>query len=121
MNRTPAAFLWAPRIAGILVAAFLGLFALDAFEGRSFVAALPAFAIHLIPSMLVLAVVAAAWKFEWIGAVSFLALAVLYAVMVHGRLDWIAAISGPLVIVAVLFLVSWRRRGDLHAAGIGAE
>lgn len=117
MNRTSATLLlWAPRIAGILVAAFLGLFALDAFDGRSFVAALPAFAIHLIPSFLLLAVVAIAWRFEWIGAVAFLGLAVLYAVMVHGRVDWIAIISGPLVIVGVLFLVSWRYRGDLHLA-----
>jgi hypothetical protein len=118
MNRTSAALLlWAPRIAGILVAAFLGLFALDAFDGRSFVAALPEFALHLVPSLLVLAVVAAAWKFEWIGAVAFFGLAVLYAVMVRGRLDWIAVISGPLAIVAVLFLVSWSRRGDLRTTG----
>jgi hypothetical protein len=117
MNRTSATLLlWAPRIAGILVAAFLGLFALDAFEGRTFVAALPAFAIHLVPSFLVLAVVAAAWKFEWIGAVAFLGLAVLYAVMVRGRIDWIAVISGPLLLVAVLFLVSWTRHAELRAA-----
>ena len=117
MKKTSATLLlWAPRIAGILVAAFLGLFALDAFEGRSFVAALPAFAIHLLPSFLVLAVVAAAWKFEWIGAVAFLGLAVLYAVMVRGRIDWIAVISGPLLLVAVLFLVSWMRHAQLRAA-----
>ena len=118
MNRTSAALLlWAPRIAGILVAAFLGLFALDAFDGGPLAQTLPAFLIHLVPSFLVLAVVAAAWKFEWIGAVAFVALAVLYAVMVRGRMDWIAVISGPLLIVAVLFLVSWMRRAELHAAG----
>ncbi len=112
-----ALLLWAPRVGGILVAAFLGLFALDAFDGRPVIAALPAFAVHLLPSLLVLAVVAAAWKVEWIGAVAFLALAVLYAVLVHGRLDWIAVISGPLVTVAVLFLVSWGRHDNRHAAG----
>jgi len=117
MKKTSATLLlWAPRIAGIVVAAFLGLFALDAFEGRSLVAALPAFAIHLLPSFLVLAVVAAAWKFEWIGAVAFLGLAVLYAVMVRGRIDWIAGISGPLLLVAVLFLVSWMRHAEPRAA-----
>ena len=116
MKKTSATLLlWAPRIAGILVAAFLGLFALDAFEGRSFLAALPAFLVHLVPSFLVLAVVAAAWKFEWIGAVAFLGLAVLYAVMVRGRIDWIAVISGPLLLVAVLFLVSWKRHAELRA------
>jgi hypothetical protein len=30
--------------------------------------------------------------------------------MVNGRLDWIAAISGPLAMVAALFLVSGLRR-----------
>jgi glucose-6-phosphate-specific signal transduction histidine kinase len=117
MTRTSTTLLlWGPRFAGILMAAFLSLFALDAFDGRPLVDTLPAFAIHLIPSFLVLAVVAIAWKFEWVGAVVFMGLAVAYAVMVRWRIDWIAAISGPLVIVAVLFLVSWRHHGDLHAA-----
>jgi hypothetical protein len=115
MTSTQNLLLWAPRIAGLLVAAFLALFALDAFnETGSFVGALPAFAIHLIPSLLVLMVVAIAWRFEWIGAIAFIALAVLYAVMARGRLDWIAVISGPLVLVGVLFLVSWRQHANFH-------
>lgn len=104
------ALLWLPRISGILVAGFLALFALDAFNDTSFVAALPEFAIHLIPSLLVLTVVAIAWRFEWIGAVAFVGLAALYATMARGRLDWIVAISGPLLVVAALFLASWRQR-----------
>jgi len=116
MQRTSAAWLsWAPRVAGVLVAAFLALFALDAFENQSFLGALPAFAIHLIPSFFVLAAVAISWKLEWVGAVAFFGLAVAYAVMVRGRIDWIAAISGPLVLVGVLFLVAWRRREATHA------
>jgi len=114
-NISKTLLLWAPRIAGLIVAGFLALFALDAFNERSFVAALPAFAIHLIPSLLVLTVVAVAWKFEWIGAIAFIGLAVLYAVSVNGRLDWIIVISGPLALVGVLFLVSyWRHRVNLH-------
>ena len=107
--------LWTPRIAGLIVAGFLALFALDAFNERSFAAALPAFAIHLIPSLLVLTVVAVAWKFEWIGAIAFIGLAVTYALSVKERLDWIIAISGPLALVGVLFLVSyWRHHANLH-------
>jgi hypothetical protein len=106
---------WGPRISGLAVAAFLALFALDAFSGSaSFFEALPAFAIHLIPSVLVLVVVALAWRFEWIGAIAFIALAALYAVMVRGRVDWIVVISGPLVLVGVLFLVSWRYHAAVH-------
>ena len=108
--------LWAPRVAGILVAGFLGLFALDAFEGQSLLLGLAAFAIHLIPSLLVLAAVAVAWKFEWVGAVAFLGLALAYAVMVHGRIDWVAVVSGPLAVVGALFLIAWRRHSELHPA-----
>jgi hypothetical protein len=114
-NISKTLLLWGPRIAGLIVAGFLALFALDAFNERSFVAALPAFAIHLIPSLLVLTVVTVAWKFEWIGAIGFIGLAVLYAVRVKGRLDWIIVISGPMALVGVLFLVSyWRHHANVH-------
>ena len=105
---------WGPRISGLAVAGFLALFALDAFNSTSFFRALPAFAIHLIPSLLVLAVVAVAWRFEWIGAIGFIGLAALYAMRVHGRIDWVAVISGPLVLVGVLFLLSWWYRAAVH-------
>ena len=105
--------LWGPRVAGLVLSAFLALFAVDAFTGRSVVEGLGAFAIHLLPSALVLAIVAIAWRVQWVGGVAFIALGVLYAAMVHGRIDWIAVISGPLVIVGVLFLVSWRHHAHL--------
>jgi hypothetical protein len=111
MTKTSAAVVrWMPRIAGIAMTLFLALFALDAFNGRSFVQALPGFLIHLIPAFLVLAVVALAWRVPLVGATAFTLLAIGYAVMVKGRADWIAVISGPLVLVALLFLVSWRYR-----------
>ena len=112
MTRSKRFIVWVPRVAGMLLAGFLALFALDAFDHTSFVGALPAFAAHLMPSVVVLALVAMAWRFEWIGAAGFIALALVYAVLVRGRLDWIAVISGPLTVIGVLFLVSWRRRGD---------
>lgn len=95
---------------GIAVGIFLGLFALDAFTpGQRVIASLPAFAIHFIPALVVLVIVALAWRRAWLGALTFIALAAAYAVMVPRRLDWIAAISGPLLLVGLLFLVSWRR------------
>jgi hypothetical protein len=94
----------------VAVALFLALFALDAFDGQPFVNAVPDFLMHLAPSLAVLAVVALAWRFPLVGAVAFSGLALLYAVMVRGRLDWIAVVAGPLVIVGALFLASWRYR-----------
>jgi hypothetical protein len=100
---------WSPRILGILVSLFLGLFALDAFsEGRPLLQALPDFIIHLIPAFTVLGLVAASCRRQWIGGVGFIGLAVLYAATVpEGRLDWMLAFAGPLMVVGALFMWSW--------------
>jgi hypothetical protein len=99
---------WVPRLAGVAVALFLALFALDAFNNRPFLAALPGFVIHLVPSFMVLAAVALAWRFPLAGAVAFPLLALVYAERVHWRLDWVRVVGGPLVLVGLLFLLSWR-------------
>ena len=101
--------LWSPRILGILVGFFLSLFAWDAFEtGKPLARALTDFAIHLAPAAVVLAIVALSWRRPWIGGVAFVLLAAVYALGVSFRLDWILAISGPLLTAGVLFLWSWR-------------
>lgn len=109
MTRTSAAFLlWAPRILGILMTLFLGLFALDAFRpDRPLMRSLAEFAIHLLPALGVAIVVLLSWRREWIGGIAFLVLALAYAAMVRGRLDWILVISGPLVLLSAAFLLSW--------------
>jgi CHASE2 domain-containing sensor protein len=88
------------------MALFLSLFALDAFPGRTPIEALGAFAIHLVPAAVLAVVVAAAWRMPIIGAVAFAGLAVGYAAMVAGRLDWILVISGPLGLTAVMYAIS---------------
>ena len=106
--------LWSPRILGILVSVFIGLFALDAFgEGRPILQALPDFFIHLVPAGVLLAVVLASFRWPWLGGVAFVGLGILYAVtMSKGRVDWMLAISGPLLLVGTLFLWSkGRSRG----------
>jgi len=110
--------LWGPRILGILVSLFMGIFALDAFsQGKPFFGALPDFVVHLIPAFVLLALVGASWRWEWIGGVAFIGLAVLYAMtMARGHLDWVLVISGPLMVVGALFVWSWRRHGELHAS-----
>ena len=102
--------LWAPRILGIAVALFVGVFALDAFRpGQSFGSGLLGFAVHLIPAAVLLVTVLAAWRRPWIGAIVFVSIALFYAARVPGgRLDWILVISGPLMVVGLLFLGSWR-------------
>jgi CHASE2 domain-containing sensor protein len=108
--------LWSPRILGVGVCLFLGLFALDAFsQSKPFIQALPDFIVHLWPAALVLAVVAVSWRLPWLGGVLFIACALAYASIAYKRLDWIAVISGPLALVGVLFLVSWVYRRRLGA------
>lgn len=103
---------WTPRILGIAVALFIGLFALDAFaEGKPLREAIPDFLIHLVPTALLLLTVFVSWRRGWIGAIVFVALAVAYASMVPNRPDWILIIAGPLFVVGLLFFWSWRSAG----------
>ena len=105
------ALLWAPRLLAGAVSVFFASFALDAFGGdASFGEAIPDFVVHLAPAAIVLAVVALSWNREWIGAVTFVGLAVAYAIAARAHPSWIAAISGPLLVVAALYAWNWMRR-----------
>jgi len=110
------ALLWAPRVCGVALCLFVGMFALDAFsEGAPFPEALAAFVLHLIPTLLLLAAVALAWRWEWVGALAFMALAGLYAYDARRHLEWVVLIAGPLLGVGLLYLWSWRHHDQLHA------
>ena len=111
------ALFWTPRVLCILFALFLSMFALDVFgEGYSVGETILALLIHLIPVYIVLAVLAVAWRWEWIGAVLFSALGVLYIAMAWGRfpLSVYFAISGPAFLLAGLFLANWVYRAELR-------
>lgn len=106
---------WAPRALGIAFALFLSIFALDVFdEGYGFWNTLLALAMHLIPTAIVVVVLLLSWRWEWIGAVLFAAAGALYMANSLRHPDWILLISGPLFLIAVLFLVSWLKRAELH-------
>ena len=108
--------LWAPRILGLAVAAFLALFALDVFQEQAGPVALAvALVVHLRPSIVLVVVLVAAWRHEWLGALAFLLAAAAYASRVSGHPDWILIISGPLALVGALYLLAWRRRHELDA------
>lgn len=112
------ALYWAPRILGILLAVFLSLFALDVFGGGySPLQTIGALLLHLVPTFLVLVALAVAWRWEWIGAVLFGALAVLYLFMTWGRfpLGVYVSVSGPLALTGFLFLLNWIYRAELRA------
>lgn len=118
MNRTTKQVLfWAPRVLCILFAIFLSLFALDVFgEGYGFWETILALLIHLVPVYLVVIALVIAWRWEWVGAILFAGLALSYVFLVWGQEHWSAylAISGPLVLIGVLFLLNWRYRTQLR-------
>lgn len=119
MNKTFKRVLyWTPRILSILFALFVSLFALDVFsEGYSFWETLLALLIHLIPIYVILIVLAISWRWEWTGGVLFISLAALYLVISWGQFHWSTylVMSGPPLLVGVLFIINWFYRKDLQA------
>lgn len=114
---TKRVLFWAPRVLCILFAMFVSVFALDVFsEGYSFWGTILALLIHLVPTYLVVIALVIAWRWEWVGAILFSALAVFYVIVAWGRfsLDIYLLISGPLVLIAALFLVNWMYRTELR-------
>lgn len=111
---------WAPRVLSLLFAGFISLFALDVFgAGYGFWETLLALAIHLIPTAILLLVAALAWRWEWVGALAYLGMAVWYVVGTGGRQHWTAylVIVGSLLLLAGLYLLNWRWRFAHRARG----
>lgn len=111
---------WTPRVLCILFAAFISIFAADVFsEARGFWQTALALLMHLIPTLLIIAVLVVSWRREWIGGVLFIALGVLYIVWAWNRpfAKWYVflLIAGPPILAGVLFLLNWRHRVGLRA------
>lgn len=105
---------WTPRALGLAFALFLGVFALDVFDGQhGFVQTLVALGMHLLPTLLVLATIALAWRWPWLGALVCLGLAAWHIGPGprHLSLDSYLIIDGPLVLMALLFGLDALRRG----------
>jgi hypothetical protein len=107
---------WTPRVLGVLLAAFITIFAADAFEGNFTIwEKLVALAVHMIPTAVILLAVAIAWRWEIPGGLLFVAAAAFHTSWALGRglpgVD-ILLISGPAYLVGALFVADWfyRRR-----------
>ena len=110
---------WVPRILAILFAMFVSVFALDVFgEHLPFWRLMLALFIHLIPTFVLLTVLALAWKWDWIGGIGYVALGVFYICRFGGRFPWYtyALIAGPVFLIGALFALNWILRKDIHEA-----
>lgn len=109
MNSRPGKILyWIPRILGLLFAFFIGLFALDVLnENYSFGKTIVAFLVHLIPTYIVLLFTIIAWRKEGIGSMLFTIIGLAYVINFKDQpfLTY-AIISGPLFLIAILFLLN---------------
>jgi hypothetical protein len=104
---------WTPRILTIIFILFLGLFALDAFEGdQSLIKKSGAFIVHLIPNLVLILILILAWKREWIGTIAFTLVGLAYIIMFWGKFPGITylTIAGPLILIGILFWFSWMNR-----------
>ena len=109
---------WTPRVLCILAILFISLFALDAFShGESFWEQLGDFAIHLIPSFILLIILIIAWKWELIGGIAFTVIGLVMTPIIYSHnydmnqnvgtsLIVIATITIPFIVVGVLFVLS---------------
>ena len=120
MNQLSARLLyWSPRILAIAFALFLSLFALDVFdEVHGFWVTALAFSIHLVPALIVVAVLIAAWRWEWVGAVAYALLTALYLWWGLPKRPFLGVltIATSLIVIAGLFLANWIERPKLHTA-----
>jgi uncharacterized membrane protein HdeD (DUF308 family) len=112
---------WTPRALCITYAMFISMFALDVFkEGQGFWFTILALLGHLIPTFLILIILAVSWRREWIGGILFIVLGVLYVVTSwnkpFGHLSTFLLIAGPLELAGALFLFNWYYRSELRGS-----
>jgi hypothetical protein len=101
---------WTPRLLSILFIIFISLFALDIFgQGYSLWQTVVGLFMHLIPTIILIIVLSVCWRWEWVGAILYFGLGVLYLVLSWGRFDWTAylSISGPCFLLSILFFMNW--------------
>ena len=119
MNKTLKGFLfWTPRVLGILIAGLLTLLSADMFgEGYNFWQSILGFLIHMLPAFAVLLLLVFAWRWEWVGALGFIAFGVWYiAITSSNDMHWSAygVLSGIPILIGFLFLVGWVKRGEVR-------
>jgi len=75
---------WTPRILCILAILFVSMFALDSFDPRMTPGQqLQAFAIHLVPTYVLVFFLIIAWKWELIGGLMFMILALGFTPLIY--------------------------------------
>jgi hypothetical protein len=103
---------WVPRVLGILAILFMMMFSLDCFEGDGKLGEkLLCLLMHNIPVLIILGILIAAWKWELIGGILFIAASIagmIFFNVFNG--NWGALIiMTPFVVTGILFILHHER------------
>ena len=110
---------WTPRILSILFLCFLALFSLDIFGNNyTFWETIVALFMHNIPVIALALLLWVSWKYEIVGAITFILAGLFYVFLLVFRqpvewyiaLTWSLTIAGPAFIIGILFLINWKRK-----------
>jgi len=103
---------WLPRVLSIAFVLFLSLFSLDVFTEYTGWDLILALFMHLLPSLVLLGIVIISWKYDLVGAIVFSGFAIFYifAAGFNRPWSWYAFISGPAIIVGILFFITWLQK-----------
>ena len=107
---------WLPRVLCMLSIVFLSLFTLEVFsEDYGLWKSILQVLIHLVPSLVLLAVLIISWYREWVGGALFTFAGVFYIIMMWGQFPWsfYLVLSGPLLLVGITFLMNWFYRKSI--------
>ncbi len=114
-------FLYTPRVLAILFIVFLSSFSLDVFgdPNAGVMDTALAFLIHNIPSIVLTLSLILSWRYELIGAVVFTLSALAFSLLIisdgasRNEFGTIFIISGPCLIIGILFYIVWHRKKRL--------
>ena len=106
-------FYWLPRIAGIICALFCFILAFGVFAEEDWtpLEETIGFLMQLIPFLIMIILLLIAWKWEFIGGISYIILGIaIIAYMILFRPEmWYNSfiLSGPLFFVGLLFIIHY--------------
>ncbi len=96
-----------PRLISILAIGFVSIFSLDAFDHGTFSEQLFDFMMHMIPTFVLIIILAIAWKWELIGGIIYVLLGVFISPLIYtNSYLTIALITFPFFFAGLLFILS---------------
>lgn len=123
MKRVSPFYYWLPRIICIVAILFISVFALDAFDPRFTIwQQIGAFALHLVPTFILILFLWIAWKWELLGGLLFIGLGLSTSLFIYQHnhnvnhftivqsINAVLLINLPFVIVGILFIISHNKQ-----------